>query len=129
MSNSRDALEALGVQHFGALPEEWWDRWEARHADKPDEAREFRTRMVRQAVNLSTWKRIKSRDGHMCLKCGTMGRDLEVDHVKAVFNGGTSADDNLQTLCKACNSEKWIRTEDARGRKYPKKEPAEPPPA
>ena len=42
-----------------------------------------------------------------------------MDHVKAVFYGGTSADDNLQTLCKSCNTEKWTRTEDIRGRRYP----------
>jgi len=68
--NWRDDLAAAGVHHAGALPEEWWDRWEARNADQAERARDFRTKMVRGAIDLVTWCRIKSRDGHACLKCG-----------------------------------------------------------
>lgn len=45
--------------------------------------------------------RIKLRDGYTCQGCGlvTPARFLQVDHIKALAEGGTESDDNLQPLC------------------------------
>lgn len=45
------------------------------------------------------------RDRNRCVVCGSDER-LEVDHVDAVFRGGSSRMENLQTLCKSCNAAK-----------------------
>lgn len=46
------------------------------------------------------------RDGYRCRCCGYSvqeGARLHVDHIQAVSKGGKTVDDNLQTLCWACN--------------------------
>lgn len=45
------------------------------------------------------------RDGYKCNSCGT-GRDLTLDHIVPVLSGGSNEPDNLQTLCRSCNSKK-----------------------
>lgn len=53
-------------------------------------------------------ERIFSRDSHSCCNCG-ISKDLTIDHICAVVNGGDDSDDNLQTLCRSCNSKKGAR--------------------
>lgn len=53
-------------------------------------------------------RRIMERDEYRCQACGTH-RDLSVDHILAEVNGGTDEDENLQTLCRPCNSRKGTR--------------------
>ncbi|MBK9497534.1 MAG: HNH endonuclease [Xanthomonadales bacterium] len=43
----------------------------------------------------------------MCSMCGTSVA-TELDHIKALTNGGTNDDDNLQGLCAACHERKTI---------------------
>lgn len=50
-------------------------------------------------------ERILDRDGRQCVDCGSTD-DLEIDHVVARANGGSSEDGNLQCLCSACNVRK-----------------------
>jgi len=49
------------------------------------------------------------RDKYRCVRCGTW-KDLAVDHVVPRIKGGTNDLDNLQTLCKSCNSKKGTKT-------------------
>lgn len=51
---------------------------------------------------------IFTRDGHACVECGAT-TSLEVDHIVPMSRGGTDDDENLQTLCKPCNSSKKDR--------------------
>ena len=47
---------------------------------------------------------ILKRDGHKCVLCQRSRTDLEVDHIKAICNGGDPwDDDNLRTLCHECH--------------------------
>lgn len=47
------------------------------------------------------------RDGSQCLCCGENNRSiLQVDHIIPRNRGGSNDKDNLQTLCKYCNSQK-----------------------
>jgi 5-methylcytosine-specific restriction endonuclease McrA len=48
---------------------------------------------------------IGRRDGFHCQHCHAT-RDLTIDHVVAVINGGTNDLDQLQLLCGSCNSTK-----------------------
>lgn len=52
--------------------------------------------------------RVMERDEYRCLHCGTH-RDLAVDHIIAEVNGGSDDENNLQTLCRTCNSSKGAR--------------------
>ena len=48
------------------------------------------------------------RDRGRCRNCGS-ARRLEVDHIIPISRGGSSEEDNLQTLCRLCNRRKWRR--------------------
>lgn len=50
---------------------------------------------------------IYNRDGYRCCKCGRKTDDLEIDHIMPISKGGKTHPDNLQTLCKRCNMEKF----------------------
>lgn len=53
-------------------------------------------------------QRIFSRDGFVCLECGSLD-DLSIDHFIPVFHGGSNEDRNLRTLCTPCNSKKGAK--------------------
>jgi len=53
--------------------------------------------------------RILRRDGGLCVHCRKSGRvsiATEVDHITPLFKGGTYDDDNLQSLCHDCHTDK-----------------------
>lgn len=49
-----------------------------------------------------------ARDGNKCCKCPST-TNLTVDHIIPVVEGGSDDLENLQTLCKSCNSRKGGR--------------------
>lgn len=53
-------------------------------------------------------KQVYERDGHKCLACGTES-NLTCDHIHPESKGGTTTLDNLQTLCRSCNSKKGVK--------------------
>lgn len=71
--------------------------------------------VTKHAYDVTTEARsaVFERDGHRCLKCGTE-EDLSIDHVVPLSKGGDNDVDNLQTLCKTCNSSKGGSTKDYR---------------
>lgn len=48
------------------------------------------------------------RDNYRCVKCQCT-QQLSIDHIKPVVAGGGDEPDNLQTLCRSCNSSKGGR--------------------
>jgi 5-methylcytosine-specific restriction endonuclease McrA len=48
------------------------------------------------------------RDGYRCVFCGAV-EDLTIDHIYPRILGGAHTEDNLQTLCRSCNSRKGAR--------------------
>lgn len=54
---------------------------------------------------------IHERDGYRCIRCGDAD-DLTLDHVHPWVLGGSNSADNLQTLCRTCNSSKNATVED-----------------
>lgn len=51
-----------------------------------------------------------TRDGHACVRCRT-AEGLTLDHIHPWSLGGPDTPDNLQTLCRSCNSRKGDRTQ------------------
>lgn len=60
---------------------------------------------------------IFERDGYKCLCCGSSKDELSIDHIIPESEGGTKKMDNLQTLCRRCNSDKSNNTIDFRKEK------------
>lgn len=52
--------------------------------------------------------RVYTRDGFRCLRCGT-AEDLSLDHIYPWSLGGPDTEENLQTLCRPCNSSKGAK--------------------
>lgn len=56
-------------------------------------------------ANRKTRAHIFKRDGYKCKICGSI-KNLSIDHIVSVLNGGSNEYSNLQTLCRRCNSSK-----------------------
>src|SRR5512139_417139 len=62
----------------------------------------------RKAIPKALRQKIYERDGFCCVECrGT--EDLSIDHIVPVICGGDNSEDNLQTLCRSCNSRKGTK--------------------
>lgn len=81
----------------------------------PDQSDRHRRPLARLVTAGASWTpskacraRIYLRDGGACVTCGA-DDDLTIDHIIPRSKGGTHDDDNLQTLCRSCNSRKGSR--------------------
>ena len=68
--------------------------------------------MSKKAIGTGKWKKLRitilDRDGWQCVICNKPGHT--VDHIIPRAKGGDMwASDNLQVLCKSCNSSKGSR--------------------
>jgi hypothetical protein len=65
-------------------------------------------RVNRAPIPNETRAAVFSRDGHACVRCGATD-DLTLDHIKPWSLGGSDTPDNLQAMCRTCNSSKGDR--------------------
>jgi len=65
---------------------------------------------------------LKKRDGWFCKECQAL-EDLEIDHVRALSMGGLSTMENLQLLCRFCNTRKSGRSMNYLSRRKQKRSP------
>lgn len=102
----RLAHNFFGDEPFELSDEEWW-------ALRPDDLvlynrakRRWRLQAARRKGTHTTeiWAWIVAACGHRCVMCGSEG--VTKDHILAVFCGGSDGPENLQPLCKNCNSGK-----------------------
>ena len=54
-------------------------------------------------------RNIMVRDDHKCVYCGTE-KELTIDHVIPISQGGKTSFENCVAACKTCNSKKGSRT-------------------
>lgn len=64
----------------------------------------------RRMIEPSIWVEILNRDNFQCVDCGSI-KDLTADHIIPIVLGGTDAAENLQVLCRPCNSRKGAEME------------------
>lgn len=60
------------------------------------------------------WIEVKNYYGNKCLSCGRSDISIAMDHIVPLSIGGTNTKDNVQPLCKSCNSRKGTKTIDYR---------------
>lgn len=73
----------------------------------------------RESISLRKKHLIAHRQEWKCNQCGShLPPEFDIDHVRALCDGGANSMDNLQALCKACHGTKthmdMIRLEDRR---------------
>lgn len=107
-----------------AVERAYYQRSRARGIVRPRNKPESITRMLqnhRRRANLAQskghytarqWKALCDCFGHQCLVCGSS--NITVDHVVPLDKQGSNSIDNLQPLCKPCNSSKGTKTTDYR---------------
>lgn len=71
---------------------------------------------VSGVLTIEDWQSVCKRFGYCCLKCGRSEPEivLTIDHVQPLYRGGLNTVDNIQPLCKSCNSGKKTKTMDYR---------------
>ena len=67
-----------------------------------------RVHPTRQTISPTVRWNVFKRDGYQCVMCHT-DTDLAVDHIYPQSKGGSTTEDNMQTLCRSCNSRKGDR--------------------
>jgi hypothetical protein len=72
-----------------------------------------RRRATAFTSSAKTRREIFSLYGEKCLCCGST-ENLTLDHINPVKLGGKNSLDNLQPLCKSCNSKKGTKSTDYR---------------
>ncbi len=96
--------------------------WQQSNPAKVNAAKNRRRTKQTQAGGSYTaeeWKSLCAYYGNKCLRCGRDDVKLAADHVIPVSKGGSSNIDNIQPLCKSCNSVKRDKHIDYRSNAGP----------
>jgi 5-methylcytosine-specific restriction endonuclease McrA len=92
-------------------------RWQEANPEKRaalDHARRTRVAGNGGRYTAQEWKDLCNHYGNRCLSCGRTDVKLTVDHVIPLKLGGVNTIENLQPLCKNCNSSKGASHRDYR---------------
>jgi len=106
--NEKRELEEWERTHVGGAfgTSDWpgWEKYIGKKPIPPSQPEPFKKQPIPDYLRWQVWER----DNFTCVVCGTR-RDLTVDHIKPESLGGTMELQNLQTLCRPCNSRKGAR--------------------
>ncbi|MDC5514499.1 HNH endonuclease [Acinetobacter baumannii] len=67
---------------------------------------------MKKKIGLKLRLEVYERDGFKCVTCGVQ-KNLTLDHIKPEILGGVSTIENLQTMCKSCNSSKGTKYDES----------------
>src|SRR4029079_17208045 len=107
----------------------------AKWGSTPEENHQKRSERLSEARRKGThtdeqWEAMKEEFGSCCVRCGRTEPDVELvkDHIVPMYQGGSDGIENLQPLCRYCNSSKGPDSTDLRqtcSSHFPGKMPAE----
>lgn len=94
-------------------------QWAQEHPDKiraKDNARRIFKMGKPASFTEAEWQALKAQYNYTCLRCGRQEPEIKltVDHIIPVSKGGAGTIDNIQPLCKPCNTAKHDREIDYR---------------
>ncbi len=92
-------------------------RWQRTNPDRVNAiTNRHRTRKTEAggSYTAAEWKALCDHHGNKCLRCGRKNVKLTADHVNPVAKGGHSDIENIQPLCRPCNSSKGDKNIDYR---------------
>ncbi|MFW6184033.1 MAG: HNH endonuclease [Chloroflexota bacterium] len=106
-------------EYYWEDPERWREyalQWQRDNPDKVAARRDRRRARKNGAEGSYTaeeFAELCEMYGNCCLACGST-EDLTADHVVPLSCGGSNSIDNIQPLCRSCNSSKGTNTTDYR---------------
>lgn len=86
-------------------------RWKAKNPRRMAHlkaARYARERGAKGSHSLEQWESLKAKHDHKCVGCGE-AKILTRDHIIPLALGGSHHIENIQPLCRNCNSRKWMK--------------------
>lgn len=75
-----------------------------------DNKPKIRNGYAKKKIPANLRAQVHEKHEYKCVTCGTQ-KDLTCDHIKPESLGGETVLDNLQTMCKSCNSSKGTKYE------------------
>jgi 5-methylcytosine-specific restriction endonuclease McrA len=75
---------------------------------QPEPTKKTAKKKAKELIPNDLRKTVFERDAYRCQICGTW-EDLTIDHIVPESKGGATEFDNLQTLCRSCNSTKGTK--------------------
>lgn len=92
-------------------------RWYEKNLDKNNLYVQNRNARIKHSggkITPEEWGELKRKYGYMCICCRRTDVNLAMDHVIPLSLGGANVIDNIQPLCKSCNSRKNTKIIDYR---------------
>jgi hypothetical protein len=114
--SSKCGIKHWKIKHIGKVKK--WDlNWQRKDYKKNPEKWNFKVknRIHRKRANggnftLQEWEQMKEKNGYRCVLCGLV-LPLTQDHKIPVSKGGKHCKENIQPLCRSCNSKKKDKIE------------------
>lgn len=88
-------------------------RWKKKNPERMAHLKARRYARERNAEGSHTfeqWEKLKEENNYRCKNCGEF-KPLTKDHITPLSEGGTDYIENIQPLCRNCNSKKWKKIE------------------
>ncbi len=95
--------ESVKIQH---------EEWKKTHPENMRIIRKkakAKRRNVEGSYSLAEWNTLLVQYGYTCPCCFKKNIDLHADHIIPIIKGGSNYIENIQPLCKVCNSRKYTK--------------------
>lgn len=94
-------------------------RWDS---DAEERGRHLRSQRLAEARKKGThnpmqWEAMKLIHQYKCVRCG-LGGEMVKDHIQPIYQGGSDGIENIQPLCRKCNSGKGPESLDCRKKSW-----------